>query len=451
VFTSLFTIIATLPLELFARAGGGGSGGSGSGDGGGIFVFLGYIPMHAVGAVLYRFGKKSTGIRIAVNILGWIIAVIYAIVWTVIWRGFGLFVGMAALAGMAGGLYNLLSKLKQSKQTQADLAAASADDAAWSEEKLVEHAKRVFMQYQKDWSNLNIQAMQGYLTPHYYSHASLLAYTLKAMGRRDDMRDVKIQDAIILGVQNDTDDARDAFTIGITAQANDQLINTVTDQEIFTDRKPFTEYWTFQRSGSTWLLGGISQATADPYALNGQLRTFAQQHGYYYSLDMGWLFIPQRGQLFGEARFGVSDINNHIVGMYNNQMLVQLYSYVKNPQNSLKPYVIAQVNVPKQYGNIVVRRKKMLRMGIRGLEKVETEWTQFNDKYEVFASSAEQATSFELLNPTYMEQLEALPFEVSIEVVDNIIYLYTDELTATLEVYEAMLDLVNKAFKELRY
>ena len=46
---------------------------------------------------------------------------------------------------------------------------------------------------------------------------------------------------------------------------------------------------------------------------------------------------------------------------------------------------------------------------------------------------------------------QALPFEVSIEVVDNVIYLYTDELTATLEIYEAMLDLVNKAFKELRY
>ena len=265
------------------------------------------------------------------------------------------------------------------------------------------------------------------------------------------MQDVQIQDAVVIGVNNDVDDSRDAFTIGITAQATDQLINTATDQEIFTDRKPFTEYWTFQRSGNTWLLGGISQATADPYALNGQLRDFAQKNGYYYSLDMGWLFIPQRGQLFGEAKFGTSDINNHIVGLYNNQLLVQFYSYVKNPQSSTKPYVIAQVNVPKQYGNIVVRRKKMLQMGIRGLEKVETEWTQFNDKYEVFASSAEQATSFELLNPTYMEQLEALPFEVSIEVVDNVIYLYTSELTATLEVYEVMLDLVNKAFKELRY
>lgn len=447
-FTPL-SAIATLPLELFARAGGGGSGGSD--DSGGIFIFLGYIPMHAVGAVLRRLGAKSQTLKIAANIIGWIIAIIYAIVWMAIWRGFGFFVGMAALAGMAGGLYNLFAKLKQSKQTQADLAAASADDAAWSEEKLIEHAKQVFMQYQKDWSNLNIQAMQSYLTPYYYSHATLLVHTLRAMGRRDNMQDVRIQDAVIIGVQNHADDNHDAFTIGITAQANDQLVNTVTDQEIFTDRNSFTEYWTFQRSGKTWLLGGISQATADPYALNGQLRTLAANNGYYYSLDMGWLFIPQRGQLFGEAKFGTSDINNHIVGMYSNQMLVQLYSYIKNPQSSPKPYVIAQVNVPKQYGNIVVRRKKMLRMGIRGLEKVETEWTQFNDKYEVFASSAEQATSFELLNPTFMEQLEALPFEVSIEVVDNVIYLYTDELSATLEIYQSMLDLVNKAFKELRY
>ena len=278
---TLLSAIATLPLELFARAGGGGSGGGSSGDGGGIFIFLGYIPMHAVGAVLHRFGTKNTAVKVATNIIGWITAIIYAIVWTLVWRRFGFFVGLAALAGMAAGLYNLFAKLKQSKQTQADLAAAGADDAAWSEEKLVEYSKRVFMQYQNDWSNLNIQAMQGYLTPYYYNHASLLAYTLKAMGRRDDMQDVKIQDAVILRVQNDTDDSRDAFTIGITAQANDQLVNTATDQEIFTDRKPFTEYWTFQRSGNTWLLGGISQATADPYALNGQLRTFAQQHGYY--------------------------------------------------------------------------------------------------------------------------------------------------------------------------
>ena len=68
----------------------------------------------------------------------------------------------------------------------------------------------------------------------------------------------------------------------------------------------------------------------------------------------------------------------------------------------------------------------------------------------MYASNAEQATSFELLNPTYMEQLAALPFSVTIEVVDNVIYLYTDERGTDVATYDMMLDLVHKAFKELR-
>ena len=49
-----------------------------------------------------------------------------------------------------------------------------------------------------------------------------------------------------------------------------------------------------------------------------------------------------------------------------------------------------------------------------------------------------------------MEQLAALPFAVSIEVVDNVIYLYTDERGTDAATYETMLDLVHKAFKEMR-
>lgn len=440
-----------MPLEFLARAGGGGSGGGSGGDGGGgIFFILGYIPMHFVGAILRRVGTKNEILKILANIIGWIIAVLYAIMWTFIWGSLGFFIGLVALVGMAAGLYNLFSKLKQSKRVKEELTAAAADDAAWSEEKLIEHTKQVFLQYQKDWSARNAKAMQGYLTPYYYNHASLLVYILQLMGRQDNVQDPIVSDVVIVGANNDTNDNNDTYTAGITAKASDQLIEASTGEKIFVDNNAFTEYWTFQRSGNTWLLAGISQATADPFALNSQLRSLAQQHGYYYSLDMGWLFIPRRGQLFGEAKFGVSDINNHIVGLYNNQLLVQVYSYSKMQQ--AKPYIIAQVNVPKQYGNIVVRHKKALHLlGIKGLEKVETEWTQFNNKYEVYASAPEQVTSFELLNPTYMEQLEALDFEVNIEVVDNVIYLYTDERTATLEIYEKMLELTDKAFKELRF
>jgi len=445
---SIFGQLA-LPIEFFARSGGGGSS-SGGGGGDGILAILGYFPMHFVGSALRRLGAKYESFKLPLSIVGWVIAVVYAVAWTFIWSSFGFFIGVAALFGMAAGLYNLFGKLKQSKQVKANLAAAGSEDAAWTEEKLVEHATNVFNRYQNDWSQLNSANMQQYLTPYYHYHASLLVYALQLMGRRNSVQNPVISHIVVVDMQNHTDDSRDTFTAGITAKATDSLIDTSTDEALFNDNSEFTEYWTFQRSGTTWLLSGISQATQDKFALNTQLRDLAGKHGYYYSLDMGWLLIPKRGQLFGYAKFGTSDINNHIIGLYNGQLLVQLYSYVKNPQSNNKPYVIAQVNVPKQYGNIVVRRKKTFQRGLGNLEKVETEWTQFNNKYEVYASAPEQVTSFELLNPTYMEQLEALPFEVNIEVVDNVIYLYTSEIDATLEVYESMLDLTNKAFVELR-
>ena len=237
--------------------------------------------------------------------------------------------------------------------------------------------------------------------------------------------------------------------VGFTANAADKLENLQTQQNIFTDHSAFTEYWTFRRSGSTWLLDDISQATADMAAYNRHLAELAARNSYYYSVDMGWLFIPERGQLFGRAKFGVSDVNNHVIGLYKESLLVQLYTY--SAFEKAKPRVIAQVNVPKTYGNIVVRRKKGApRIDKRGLVRVETEWIQFNQQYEVYATNTEQATSFELLNPTYMEQLAALPFAVSIEVVDNVIYLYTDERGTDAATYETMLDLVHKAFEEMR-
>ena len=435
-------------LELFARAGGGGSGGSSGGDGEGILIILGYLPMHAVGAWFRRITKKHPAAFAALNVIGWVIAALYAVFWVYAWGFLGFMIGIAALVGMAAGLYGLFGKVRQSKYVQGILKTAASKDSAWDESALVEHAKKTFMRYQTDWSARRSDRMQAYLTPYYYQHASLLVQILRDMKRQDSMDDITISDATIVNAHDNQDDAHDWFTVAITAQAKDVLTDTTTNETLFTDTSPFTEYWTFQRSGNTWLLGGISQATADPLALNGQLRSLAQQHGYFYSLDMGWLFIPRRGQLFGGAKFGTSDINNHIVGLYNNQILTQIYTYSK--VQDATPYVIAQVTVPRQYGNIVVRRKKFLTGGIRGLEKVETEWTDFNKKYSVYASRPDQATSFELLNPTYMEQLEALPFEVNIEVVDSSIYLYTTDQAASLEVYQQMLDILHKAFKELR-
>lgn len=441
--------LASAPLEYFARAGGGGSGG---GDGGGGIEFvLGYIPMHFIGALLAKARKVNLALSIVVQIIGWILALAYSIMWIMIFRGYGAFIAIAAMAGMGAGLYSWFSKLRQSKQVANQLAVSSQADAAWDEARLVEFASSVFMRYQYDWSTLNTESMKGYMTEYYHYHASLLVYILQTMGRQNLMENIVIKQATITSVFDSEDNTQDSFTIGFMASAQDKLVESQTGEVIFVDTNDFTEHWTFVRSGNNWLLSDIRQETEDVYSLNGAMMQFASSQGYHYSPDMGWLFIPRQGQLFGEAKFGTSDINNHVVGLYKGQMLVQIYTYNANPSGGSKNRVIAQVNVPRQYGNIIVRRKSRLNLfGIKNLQKIETEWTQFNDKYEVYASSYEGATSFELLNPTYMEQLEALGFTVTIEVVDNVIYLYTDERGSSVETYQTMLDLVNKAFNELR-
>ena len=448
--------IISAALELFARAGGGGSGGGGSsgGDGDGI-VFLalvGYVPTHGLGTFLRRkLPSESGAASLLAHVITWPLSIIWAIACFAMFGSgfFGSIVALGAIIGAPAGLFNWFSEvLKQSAEVKQRLKRAVANDPMWDEAQLVDFAKQTFMRYQYDWSRQDTESMKQYMTEGYHYHASLFIYTLQLMQRTNTMEDIVIDEAVVMQVHDDQNDANDRVTIGITARAKDTLINTAANAAIFTDNSSFTEYWTFARSGSTWLLADIGQATADMDAYNNELAAFAARNKYCYSVDMGWLFIPERGQLFGQAKFGVSDINNHAVGLYKESLLVQLYTYAAF--NGAQPRVIAQVNVPKTYGNIIVHRKQSSNINTRGLERIETEWIQFNQQYEVYASNAEQATSFELLNPTYMEQLAALPFAVTIEVVDNVIYLYTDERGTDVATYGIMLDLVHKAFKELR-
>ena len=445
---TLFDLL--IPTD-FARGGGGGSGGSGGGDGGAIIFLVGYVPMHWLGAFLRKFGKNPVA-SVLQQVVGWCAAIAYSILVIAGSHFIGILVALGALSGMAAGLYNWIGKAKQSKLVKGRLTAAAQADSAWDETKLTEYATATFMRYQTDWSNLDAKATEDYLTPAYQHHSALLLYALQLLSRKNIMTNVQVKQAVITDAQDALDNSKDSFTVTFIADATDQLLDTRSNAILFTDQSTFTEYWQFVRSETTWLLAGIQQASITPaYVRLPEIEQFARTNGYFYSADMGWLLIPASGQFFGKAKFGTSDINNHVIGLYNNQILVQIYSYTPSADTS-KTYLLAQMNLPgKTYGQIIVRQKKKLNLfGIRGLEKVSTEWIEFNGKYEVYAASAEQATSFELLNPTFMEQLAAAPFEVNLEVVDNVVYFYSDEREANIANYQAMLQILYAAFKEMR-
>ena len=451
IITSLLSLAATnlnlSGLEYFGRSGGGGSSSSGGGES--ILVLLGYVPMHFIGAFL----RKKLPILVA-SVIGWIVAVIYAIFW-MSFTSIGFFVGIAALVGIGAGLYSWFDKIaKLSKKAKAKLEIAHQNDSAWDIELLNKQSNDIFLKYQSDWSNNDSEAMKAYMTPRCYYHNQLMILALRQLKRRNNVANPVIKSLDLVDVNDDKDDLKDSFTMLINAKAVDDLLDADTNSLMFRDKRPFKEFWKFVRTdGSKWLLDGIAQTTEDLNMYNNTLAAFAESNKFCYSPDWGWLLLPKRGQLFNGGKFGVSDINNHVIGVYNN-ILIQLYNYIPNPlRSSTKKdnYIISQVALPKTYGNIVVRKKRTLAFGgIKGLTRVSMEWGEFNKRYEVFASDMERVTSFELLNPSFMVKLQELPFELNIEVVDNIVYLYSNKTQATPQNYELLLQILYQAFKEMR-
>lgn len=445
-------------LDLFARSGGGGSGGGSGGAGLGLFA-LGYYPSLYIG----KFIKKHCSRMLEV-----VLGAVYATIVTIILLVLGLLslrAGLHAIAivigvwcGWGSAFFGVWERIwKRAQKTEQDIAVASQTDQIWNKANMLEYAKNVFMQYQSDWSTFNINNMQKYLTSSYAQHNLLLLRVLRELGRTNRMSNIVITNALIMDMHDDIDNSRDSYTVAFEASAQDELIENATGKVLFKDKTTYIEQWTFVRNGNGWLLGRIDQETANIFSQQESLQQFAHTNSMFYSLDMGWLFLPRRGVLFRTGKFGTSDINNHVVGTYNNH-LVQLYTYDTSPasRGKVKPYIVAQVHLPKQYGGIVVQPDKgFFQRAIgggapNGYTKYEFEWTDFNKRYDVFATDADRLATFELLNPGFMAYLYDNDPQITIEVTDNIVYLYKSADVVTEQHYTQMLNILLKAFKELK-
>lgn len=403
--------------ELLARAGGGGSSSGGSSGG------------SSSGGSSYSTSSSSSGGGSGSTGPWWVGLIVFAF--------FGLAV-MVVIA-LASKATAKLAQSRRPKNSQPDLDRAMAADPAWA--KLIEETKAIFMRFQADWQNYNFASMQSYLAKPYYEHVKLMLTAMRNMNRRNEMTNLKIHQAYPSQVNDLPGAVGDSVDVTFTASCTDKLIQE--DKVLTVSNDAFTETWQFSRTKTGWQLTGIKQATENPDSLVVQLREFAAVRGLHFSPDWGRLLLPTRGQLFGRASFERSDINNHVIGMHK-KVLFEIYTYV--PATASGGYTVAQATLPKHYENIVVRRKKSFAGSLKGLRQQSMEWDEFNKRYEVFATDVEEVTSFELLHPAFMEKLFSLGFDVNIEAVDNVIYLYSSGAVD----YAVMLDVLMEAFKELK-
>jgi hypothetical protein len=448
-------------LDIFARAGGGGSSsGGGTGGGGGeIIALISYVPSYYLGKLIKYLLPRSAELIVSATF-----ATIFSILLLIIGMLGGFFgFYLAALlitgiwAGWAAAFFNVTDKMRaRAQKTKKKLDQAALTDSAWNEAALLDYAKQVFIRYQYDWSTFNSENMANYLTVQYAHHASLMLSLLQQLGRKNIMKDVEIKNTYIVDMHDYDDNSLDTFTVGFEAKARDSLIEIESGNLLFSSNSVFYEYWTFQRDGNSWRLSGIEQHTANKLSQRPSLISFANANNMYYSLDMGWLFLPKGGELFKRASFGKSDINNHIVGTYNNH-LVQFYTLDAMPGDTSHTYVVSQIILPKHYGGILIRPKQGIAAKLlgndkapKGYTKYSFEWPDFNKRYSVYATDADRLAAFELLNPSFMAYLYDTDSKASIEVVDNTVYLYKLAQQFDESNYSTFLTIMLKAFKELK-
>lgn len=403
-------------IAILARAGGGGSSSGGGSFGGGFSSGAGYAGVAA--------GSSATN-----DASFWpffIIFIAFLIVYFIVTR------------------YLKARGLSNTTMPSNYIDAQSDKSATDEQKKLSADATDLFMTFQQAWSKNDIKKIKAIVSEDYYKRMVLELNVLKNYGRVNIMDEVRVLSAGISQQEN----YKQGFDMFFTATANDQLLDNSEDRVIFADNSTFSETWHFTRQGKKFVLNGISQETEDMSKYNAEIAEFAMQNGFYYDPDFGWLMMPTRGAIFGPAGFGSADINNHVIGYYK-QKIVEFYSYEPRAGQGIKPMVVAQAILPKRYDDILVTEKSWYKFKpkMKGLEKVETESNDFNKKFAVWAARPDRATSFELLATNFMERIYKQKFEINIEVVDNVLYLYSPDTSID---YAEMLEVLSWAFEEMK-
>ncbi len=457
----LSDIIPTI-AQLFAAAGGGGS--SSSDDGGNIIALIGYFPSYYLGKLIKKFLPRRA--ELIVSVIGATISSAALLAFS-IYAGGGIFFMALIVAGIWAGWYaaffNAFDKLhKKFKHSKVAIATASQTDSTWNGSAIEEHVRNIFLRFETDWSSFNTSSIATYTTSSYNIHIYLMLACLRQLGRTNIVKSPTISELGIIDVVDSPDNTEDRFTAVISWRADDLVTETATNKVLWKNKHEVVEYWHFRRNeNSYWLLDGISQETAAAHLRHSGLVEFATANGMFYSLDMGELFIPYYGVLFNQKSKKGKDVNNHVVGAYN-QRLIQLYtfSYLEGSGNHKDHHMVAQVQLPKSYGGILVESVKSKRgKRLFGLIKNSApknytphsfEWQDFNNRYRVYATDSDRLATFELINPGFMAWLHDNDPEVSIEVANNIVYLYKPIASVKVGDYEKFMTIIQKAFKELQ-
>ena len=235
------SFLLTSPLLAFARAGGGshfsGGGGGGFGGGGGSYGGGGFGGGGLLLPFLF-FGGGGGGFIFFLFILFGL--------WQVYRR---MSIGNPMHASNVGPAYAPMARM-HSTLTE-DLAALQTKDPNFNQQMFLDRAQAAFFALQKSWMDRNLEPARVYMSDGIYHRWKTQIDAMIAAHKKNILDNLVIGGVTIVKAQ--TDPNFDSITVRIDASAADyEVDDTTANKVIYGSRQdqPFTEYWTFTRSGS---------------------------------------------------------------------------------------------------------------------------------------------------------------------------------------------------------
>jgi len=236
---TLLLTVCLLPADLLGRAGGGQrwsgggrgggggwSGGSGGDDGGGFIIYL-----------LFRLIIEAPVIGVPL-----LIAVIAFIIYSA-YKGKQVHESSIIRRGVAA---------EERVHRPEYIAAIRANDPAFDANLLLDRVRRAFVRIQYAWSRQDLSDVRAFISDAVHERFSLQFDEQRAMGYRNDMRDVVVRHAGIAHARSGH--VFDEVSIRIEASASDQDVDLRTGRPIPGTRAAgeFVEVWSFlRRRGAT--------------------------------------------------------------------------------------------------------------------------------------------------------------------------------------------------------
>lgn len=235
------TLALMTPLLAFARAGGGGhfSGGGGGSFGGGGYGGGGGSGGGAFLLPFFLFGGGGGGLFFFLFILFGL--------WQLYRR---MSIGNPVQATNWGPSYAPMAAVQSTLSE--DLAALQAKDPNFNQQMFLDRAQAAFFALQTAWMDRNLEPARVYMSDGIYHRWKVQIDAMIAAHKKNILDNLVIGGVTVVKVQ--TDPNFDSITVRIDASAADYEVDeTNANKVVFGSHQdqPFTEYWTFTRSGST--------------------------------------------------------------------------------------------------------------------------------------------------------------------------------------------------------